>query len=491
MTFPLLKKGDVEGAIKAFEYYARKGKFLAGLDQLLTCVALDNNSENLQKVMDICKIRYKDSRIYLTVSKKLLEVGKRQQAKNMLETPGLIGDTKVINGIMNKFVEEKRLDCLEDFILFSKKVIGCDRDHMYLTWLNAIKGNPSTAEEILLEIQEEGHLPSKELRTKLAKVLKSGNRPIPFDVTDLKIDDIEVEKLKSNTATNKNDHAPLNDHEVDELVKSLKDYVTVAELKTGFRILFNNERFDKVAEVFNAIGFLQQTKLTRKYCDMLLSRLSYNLDNTQMRQFLDNMSYDTAKYLRRRSHYKKLQIKEMDTEAFLKYIKAMELGKDRGGYCLSPLSVELLIKKDPQFMEKLEELSNEGCGAATVVLARQACHQQNSQQFSRLWSLDDRNKKEVAQEMIIDPNNLESLKWISEAVNYDPNVLEIATNKCLKNDPLRRDKEILEFALSNGLSLDAINTYTLKKVSHLKLPEFDQHSDEIKRILNFRENRIT
>ena len=73
-----------------------------------------------------------------------------------------------------------------------------------------------------LLIQEEGHLPSKGLRTKLAKVLKSGNRPIPFDVTDLKIDDVEVEKLKSNTATNKNDHAPLNDHEVDELVKSLK-----------------------------------------------------------------------------------------------------------------------------------------------------------------------------------------------------------------------------------------------------------------------------
>ena len=34
-------------------------------------------------------------------------------------------------------------------------------------------------------------------------------------------------------------------------------------------------------------------------------------------------------------------------------------------------------------MEKLEEVSNEGCGAATVVLARHACHLQNSQQFVR------------------------------------------------------------------------------------------------------------
>ena len=57
------------------------------------------------------------------------------------------------------------------------------------------------------------------------------------------------------------------------------------------------------------------------------------------------MSYDTANYIRSKSHYKKLQIKEMDTEAFLSYIKCKALGIDRGEYCLSPVSVEQLIKK--------------------------------------------------------------------------------------------------------------------------------------------------
>ena len=85
--------------------------------------------------------------------------------------------------------------------------------------------------------------------------------------------------------------------------------------------------------------------------------------------------------------------------------------------------------------------------------------------------------------MILDPNSLESLKWISETVDYDPDVLEITTNKCFKQDG--REKEILQFALTNGLSLDVINTNTLRKVSSLNLPEFDQN--EIKRILMYRE----
>merc|ERR1712200_111179 len=137
----------------------------------------------------------------------------------------------------------------------------------------------------------------------LAQVLKSCNTQIPFDVEDTK-------------------YATLQEQEIDALVKSLKDYVTIPELKNGFQKLCNNGRFDKVAEVFNAVGYMQHRKLTRKYCDMLLSRLSHNLDNKQMKQFLDDMSYDTANYLRRKSHYKKLQIKEMDTEAFLSYIKS-------------------------------------------------------------------------------------------------------------------------------------------------------------------------
>jgi len=481
MVLSKIKRDDTEGAITAFQNYARKGKFLAAPDAMITCVVQDNNPDNLKRVMDSCEILRDSSEVIYSIAKVYLEVGKRQEAKNMLETPGLRYYNRCVSVIMQKFTENERLDCLEDFVLLSKNIRGCDRDHMYLTWLNAVNNNASMAQEIWLEIQEEGHFPSKELRTKLAQVLKSCNTQIPFDVEDIKDDTIDKSKLE--TPSNKHEYATLQEQEIDALVKSLKDYVTIPELKNGFQKLCNNGRFDKVAEVFNAVGYMQHRKLTRKYCDMLLSRISHNLDNKQMKQFLDDMSYDTANYLRRKSHYKKLQIKEMDTEAFLSYIKSKALGIDRGEYCLSPMSVEQLIKKDDQFLEKLEEVSNEGCGAATVVLARHACHQQNSQQFVRYWNMDTRDNREVAREMILDPNSLESLKWISETVDYDPDVLEITTNKCFKQDG--REKEILQFALTNGLSLDVINTNTLRKVSSLNLPEFDQN--EIKRILMYRE----
>ena len=42
---------------------------------------------------------------------------------------------------------------MKDFFLFSKNIIGCDRDHMYCTWVNAVKQDASEVQQIWIEIQ--------------------------------------------------------------------------------------------------------------------------------------------------------------------------------------------------------------------------------------------------------------------------------------------------------------------------------------------------
>merc|ERR550539_2073257 len=89
---------------------------------------------------------------------------------------------------MTKFIDDKRLDCLEDLIKLSRNIFGCDRDLMYTKWVQAVSKNAQTVNEIWIEIQEEGHAPSVKLKTEIAKALRNGNLPIPFVTTDLDLD---------------------------------------------------------------------------------------------------------------------------------------------------------------------------------------------------------------------------------------------------------------------------------------------------------------
>ena len=46
-----------------------------------------------------------------------------------------------------------RLDCLEDLVVMSKNIFGCDRDHLFLAWVKAEAKNPNKVEEIWMQIQ--------------------------------------------------------------------------------------------------------------------------------------------------------------------------------------------------------------------------------------------------------------------------------------------------------------------------------------------------
>ena len=58
-------------------------------------------------------------------------------------------------------------------------------------------------------------------------------------------------------------------------------------------------------------------------------------------------------------------------------------------------------------------------------------------------------------------------RWAYEALNNDSSVLRIACNQCLSVNR-ESTKEILDYAVKSGLSLESINTKSLKIVSEMK-----------------------
>ncbi len=42
-----------------------------------------------------------------------------------------------------RLISSKNYEGLEDLVLLSKNVFGCDRDYMFLTWVKAVQHDPA------------------------------------------------------------------------------------------------------------------------------------------------------------------------------------------------------------------------------------------------------------------------------------------------------------------------------------------------------------
>merc|ERR1711913_121834 len=64
----------------------------------------------------------------------------------------------------------------------SRNVFGCDRDYLFCRLVEVHGDNPDKVLEIWINIQEEGHAPTDNLKRQIANVLQENNREIPFEI---------------------------------------------------------------------------------------------------------------------------------------------------------------------------------------------------------------------------------------------------------------------------------------------------------------------
>ena len=79
-----------------------------------------------------------------------------------------------VNYIIEKFTETQQFVALEDFVMIIKNTIGCDLDYLLHKLVDAHACNPDKMYDILEYIEEEQHLPSHELQSKMLNIIIDG-----------------------------------------------------------------------------------------------------------------------------------------------------------------------------------------------------------------------------------------------------------------------------------------------------------------------------
>ena len=78
-----------------------------------------------------------------------------------------------------KFTETKDFVALEDFVMMMMNTVDCDVDYLFHKLVDAHKSNPDKMFDILDYIEEMNHVASKELKSKILKIIKDGDLEIP------------------------------------------------------------------------------------------------------------------------------------------------------------------------------------------------------------------------------------------------------------------------------------------------------------------------
>jgi len=154
-----LNRGDTESALKSFEEVARYYVSNDATRMLVGRLVEEGNIDGLQRVNDVMTKRLGQEATLFKLSVEFLLLNRREQAKPILETPGLRYNQKFVEDVVFQLNKQNRPDCLQDFIKFTKDMFGCDRDYLYMA-LTKQTENAEDVGKIWLDIQEEGHAPS-------------------------------------------------------------------------------------------------------------------------------------------------------------------------------------------------------------------------------------------------------------------------------------------------------------------------------------------
>jgi len=466
----------------------------------MTRLVCEEKVAELQNVIDLSiSVRGEEMTLY-QLTQVFLEQDRRSQAKKMLETPGLMYNQGEMDRIIKFLVEKKRLDSLEDLVIMSKNIFGCDRDHLFLAWVKAEAKNPDKIEEIWIQIQDEGHAPSVHIKSEIAKALKSADRTIPFSTADLDMEDKPSAPAPKAafTAAPKATRKPavktdkprqkdtLSDSELQDLVDSLKDETEARKLQDGLNTLITNEKLAEAAQIMHQKN-LSKNSDRRSPVQYLVETYGKRQQYQELDSFIAGFSEEAQRTLKLDA-----MSKYFNTGRLLDIVRAADVDDTSLGRKFNFKEVEELLVKKPEVKSELEALSNGGHFPATLILARVAIKTQDTETLVRCWNLDTSEDKGIMRRIARNGiffgfKDLNQLRWLTEALNDDNKILQWSANTILsKNKSPEQTKEILDYSMQHGLTLDSVNTTSLNTL--LGIDEFGQ-KEEIQRILKEREEQ--
>ena len=174
-----LEDGNTAGAVEEFTRVANVYGRLAKKFRL-TCMLIEReDADGIQKVLDVSTSHVPDLRALYDLAHCFLHMGEKSKAKQLFDSPGLVSDDQKLDYIYRQ-LESSNPEACQDLVAVTNNLRGCDRNLLFQKLVGTFKHDPDKVEDFWLVVQEEGFIPSEELKIAIADILESHGRTPPF-----------------------------------------------------------------------------------------------------------------------------------------------------------------------------------------------------------------------------------------------------------------------------------------------------------------------
>ena len=177
-----MAKGDRDAAVNEFVELNKTLNLTVHRRALLCALIKEEDTVNLQRVVDITTERYGEVSSLYDLIECFLLLGQYQQVRKLIDTPGLRYREDMVKKVCNSLVGNNNLEALDKFVSFSKSIFGCDREFLYRTLLGAHKRDADKVMEIWLLMQEEGVVATRSLKKLIRDACVDAGKDDPFAV---------------------------------------------------------------------------------------------------------------------------------------------------------------------------------------------------------------------------------------------------------------------------------------------------------------------
>ncbi|XP_038075388.1 leucine-rich PPR motif-containing protein, mitochondrial-like [Patiria miniata] len=185
-------KKDIQGALQCIQDCQTKYGVMPHFHEILVKLVEDGDTDQLQKAMDFTSHHHGDINMLYDLIFAFLSTGKYKEAKKIFETPGMVAKDRRLQWYAEQCIGKNQIEALENLVAMTRDLYGCDRDnvHFYLMQLYARQKDPDKCLQVWTTMQDEGVVPKDRTLRYLANVLRSFDRPVPFEVPQIMLDEL-------------------------------------------------------------------------------------------------------------------------------------------------------------------------------------------------------------------------------------------------------------------------------------------------------------
>jgi hypothetical protein len=409
----LLQGEDMDAVMEEVERLVREhGSIPMKQDVTKRLIELEDQ-DNIQRLIDLSLKRFGEERSLYELIHCFLDTGRRLPARKLMGTPGLRWNQDMVAVMVGKLREAGRLEELGYLVQDSKAIQGCDRDFMFQQLVAAVEGDAARVEEVWLEVQEEGHVPSVALLAARARVLEAAGRPVPFEVPEGRsypsVEEVTAPITTEGRGTVQRQHTT-SKHAVetdfaDEIIAAIdgNDFAMATTLiESGLtdrtlgsktvKVLTHLAQAD-LAAAARATAFAQNMLASKghqlnptgiqKSCSIVMTMIAKENGIEACRAFFDTLSEEQHKFFL--SHLQtcsKVAKLFHDEAAYLALVEADPEGRQLATWVLP---TGLLAEARPSLLAGLEALAGAGHVAASMALCKAVLRGGDREAARRHW----------------------------------------------------------------------------------------------------------